>query len=79
MLALPQNLALFVESGIVGHDKPSFLTQKDLFDAYPIVRSRQQIKDFGIPNSRLGAILEKWRFPAISGGLRKFGVYSELV
>src|SRR5271165_1326344 len=34
LLRLPQNLALFIESGLVRDDRASFLSQKDLFDAY---------------------------------------------
>lgn len=34
LLLLPQNLALFVESGLVRDDRASFVSQKELFDAY---------------------------------------------
>lgn len=34
LLLLPQNLALFVESGLVRNDQASFVSQKELFDAY---------------------------------------------
>lgn len=34
LLRLPQNLALFVESGIASEQQPAFVTQKELFDAY---------------------------------------------
>ena len=34
LLRLPQNLALFVESGLVRNDRASFVSQKELFDAY---------------------------------------------
>jgi hypothetical protein len=34
LLLLPQNLALFIESGLVQDDRPSFISQKGLFDAY---------------------------------------------
>lgn len=41
LLGLAQNLALFVDSKLVLQDKPSFLTQKDLFDAYWDVKKEQ--------------------------------------
>lgn len=41
LLRVAQNLALFVDSKIALQDKPSFLTQKDLFDAYWNVKKRQ--------------------------------------
>lgn len=34
LLLLPQNLALFVESGLVRDERASFVSQKELFDAY---------------------------------------------
>jgi hypothetical protein len=34
LLLTPQNLALFIESGLVRDNRPSFLSQKELFDAY---------------------------------------------
>jgi hypothetical protein len=34
LLRLPQNLSLFIDSGLGDHVKPSFVSQKDLFDAY---------------------------------------------
>jgi hypothetical protein len=34
LLLLPQNLALFIESGLVRNDRASFVSQKELFDAY---------------------------------------------
>lgn len=34
LLLLPQNLALFIESGLVRDDRASFVSQKELFDAY---------------------------------------------
>jgi len=34
LLTLPQNLALFVESGLLGREHPVFVTQKELSDAY---------------------------------------------
>ncbi len=41
LLRVAQNLALFVDSKLALQDKPSFLTQKDLFDAYWDVKKRQ--------------------------------------
>jgi len=41
LLGLAQNLALFVDSKLVLQDRPSFLTQKDLFDAYWNVKKEQ--------------------------------------
>lgn len=34
LLHLPQNLALFVESGLASEQRPAFVTQKELLDAY---------------------------------------------
>jgi len=34
LLRLAQNLALFVESGLVRNERTSFVSQKELFDAY---------------------------------------------
>ena len=34
LLLLPQNLALFVDAGLAQQDRPSFVSQKELFDAY---------------------------------------------
>lgn len=34
LLHLPQNLALFVESGLASEQQPAFVTQKELLDAY---------------------------------------------
>ena len=34
LLLLPQNFALFVESGLVRDDRANFVSQKELFDAY---------------------------------------------
>lgn len=34
LLRLPQNLALFVESGLASDQQPAFVTQKELLDAY---------------------------------------------
>lgn len=34
LILLPQNLALFVESGLVHDDRPNFVSQKELFDTY---------------------------------------------
>lgn len=41
LLGLAQNLALYVDSKLVLQDKPSFLTQKDLFDSYWDVKKKQ--------------------------------------
>lgn len=41
LLGLAQNLALYIDSKVVLQNKPSFLTQKDLFDAYWDVKKKQ--------------------------------------
>src|SRR5207247_384284 len=43
LLRLPQNLSLFVDSGLASNPKPAFLSQKQLFDAYWEAKQRELI------------------------------------
>src|SRR6266850_650493 len=41
LLQLPQNLSLFMASGLAGQSKPAFASQKNLFDAYWDAKQRE--------------------------------------
>jgi hypothetical protein len=58
LLQLPQNLALFVESGLVKTDQPSFVSQKELFDAYWHAKRTKLATDWSAEANQWMSIIE---------------------
>lgn len=58
LLQLPQNLALFVESGLVRADRASFVSQKELFDAYWHAKRTRLIADWPTEATQWMPIIE---------------------